>query len=214
MGVGGSLEPGTAFAFLHVEHGWGQPLFYAITDCGGALVGEGFLTPEVGLLVEAGVAVMEEATRVIAAAQADEAQMMLLALAAPAQAVKANSDPEANPRGRRHPGRWSPQASWRSSRPEAVEAQTAAGVVAAAANQIATKTVSEAAVTVKAASITMAQARVLRYLLTQSSFAVIADRLWISRAATEERAERVCKKLRLHSRTDAVVRARALGIIE
>ena len=60
----------------------------------------------------------------------------------------------------------------------------------------------------------MAQARVLRYLPTQLSFAVIADKLGISRAAAKERAERAYKKLGVHSRAEAVTRARALGIID
>ena len=38
-----SLRPGTALAFLLVEHGWAQPLFDAIADTGGVLVGEGIL---------------------------------------------------------------------------------------------------------------------------------------------------------------------------
>jgi len=97
---------------------------------------------------------------------------------------------------------------------EAVEALTAAGIIVAAANETATEAVAEAAATIKAASITMAQARVLRYLPTQLSFAVIADKLGISRAAAKERAERAYKKLGVHSRTEAVARARALGIID
>ena len=104
--LAGSLAPGTALAFLLVEHGWAQPLFDAIAESGGVLVGEGFLTPEVGLLVGAEVAAMEEAARVIAAAQADEADTMLLAMAAETQAVEAIATSEAirtRRRGRRHP---------------------------------------------------------------------------------------------------------------
>ena len=97
---------------------------------------------------------------------------------------------------------------------EAVEALTAAGVIVAAADEAATEAVAEAAATVKAASITMAQARVLRYLPTKLSFAVIADKLGISRAVAKERAERAYKKLGVHNRADAVTRARALGIID
>ena len=72
----------------------------------------------------------------------------------------------------------------------------------------------EAASTVKAASITMDQARVLRYLPTQLAFAVIADKLGITRSAAKERAERLYKKLDVHSRAEAVTRARDLGIID
>jgi DNA-binding NarL/FixJ family response regulator len=46
------------------------------------------------------------------------------------------------------------------------------------------------------------------------SFAVIADKLGISRSAGRDRAERVYKKLGVHCRTEAISRARALGIID
>src|SRR5450759_2909964 len=83
-----SLHPGTALAFLLIEHGWAQPLFDAIAETGGALLGEGFLTSESGLLVGAEVAAMEEAAEVIAAAQAAEARATLLAMAAGTQAAE------------------------------------------------------------------------------------------------------------------------------
>ena len=215
--LAGSLAPGTALAFLLVEHGWAQPLFDAIAESGGALVGEGFLTPEAGLLVGAEVAAMEEATRVIAAAEAAEADTMLLAMAAETQATDAIATSDAI--------RTAAAADAiralitagiveEAATAEAVEALIAAGIIVAAANETATEAVAEAAATIKAASITMAQARVLRYLPTQLSFAVIADKLGISRAAAKERAERAYKKLGVHSRTEAVARARALGIID
>ena len=90
----------------------------------------------------------------------------------------------------------------------------AAGLIIAAADEAATEAVAEGAAIVRAASITMAQARVLRYLPTQLSFAVIADKLGISRSAAKERAERVYKKLGVHNRAEAVTRARALGLID
>ena len=43
-----SLEPGTALAFLLVEHYWAAPLFDAIAETGGTLIGEGFFTAETG----------------------------------------------------------------------------------------------------------------------------------------------------------------------
>jgi DNA-binding CsgD family transcriptional regulator len=115
---------------------------------------------------------------------------------------------------------------------EAVEALTAAGVIVAAADQAATHTitedealitaadqaaadaVAEDAATVRAASISMAEARVLRYLATPLTFALIGDKLGISRSAAKERAERAYKKLGVHSRAEAVGRARALGLID
>ena len=83
-----SLRPGTALAFLLIEHGWAQPLFEAIAETGGALVGEGFLTAEAGLIVGAEVAAMEEAAGVIAAAQAAEVNATLEAMAAQAEAAE------------------------------------------------------------------------------------------------------------------------------
>ena len=86
-----SLLPGTALAFLLIEHGWAQPLFDAIAETGGALLGEGFLTSEAGLLVGAEVAAMEEAAQVIAAAQAAEAHATLLAMAAETQRARSRT---------------------------------------------------------------------------------------------------------------------------
>ena len=87
-----SLEPGTALAFLLVEHHWAAPLFDAIAETGGMLIGEGFLTSEAGLVVGAEVAAMEEAAEVIALAQAEEASAVLAAAAARAEAAEAVAD--------------------------------------------------------------------------------------------------------------------------
>jgi DNA-binding CsgD family transcriptional regulator len=73
--------------------------------------------------------------------------------------------------------------------------------------------VAEGAATVRAASITVAEAQVLHYLSTPATFAVIGDKLGISREAARQRAERAYKKLGVHSRAEAVSRARALGLI-
>jgi hypothetical protein len=45
-----SLQPGAALAFLLVEHYWAAPLFDAIAEAGGMLIGEGFLNAEAGLV--------------------------------------------------------------------------------------------------------------------------------------------------------------------
>ena len=58
-----SLVPGTALALLLVEHGWAQALFDVVSESGGALLGEGFLTAEAGMVVGAEVAALEEAAR-------------------------------------------------------------------------------------------------------------------------------------------------------
>jgi len=46
------------------------------------------------------------------------------------------------------------------------------------------------------------------------TFALIADKLGISRSAAKDRAGRLYQKLGVHSRADAVARARGLGLID
>jgi DNA-binding CsgD family transcriptional regulator len=230
-----SLPPGTALAFLLIEHSWAQPLFDAITETGGTLLGEGFLPSETRLLVGAEVAAMEQAAQVIAAAQAAEARAALQAMAAETQAAEAIAASDAI-RAAAAAGAVRALISAgiveEAAAHEAAEALSAAGLVVAAADETvadavaqdaaemsvageaAAEAIAEAAATVKAASITMAEARVLRYLPTRLTFALIADKLGISRSAAKERAERAYKKLGVHSRAEAVSRARALGLID
>jgi DNA-binding CsgD family transcriptional regulator len=92
----------------------------------------------------------------------------------------------------------------------AYAAQTEAVAASAAAIEAAQHKADEAAV---AASVTAAELQVLRYLPTNMTFALMADKLGISRSAAKERAERAYKKLRVHNRADAVARARELGLI-
>jgi DNA-binding NarL/FixJ family response regulator len=211
-----SLLPGTALAFLLIEHGWAQPLFDAIAETGGALLGEGFLTSESGLLVGAEVAAMEEAAEVIAAAQAAEARATLLAMAAGTQAaeeIAASESIRSAVSADAIRALITAGLVEEAAAHEAVEALNAAGLIIAAADEAAAESLAEAAATARAASITMAEERVLRYLPTQLTFAVIADKLGISRSAAKDRAERAYKKLGVHSRAEAVSRARALGLI-
>jgi DNA-binding NarL/FixJ family response regulator len=247
-----SLQPGTALAFLLVEHHWAAPLFDAIAETGGTLIGEGFLTSETGLVVGAEVAALEEASEVIAQAQADEAAALLAAVAARAEAAEAVAESEqiqsaaaaAAVRALIIAGLVEEAAAH-----EAVTALTAAGLIVAAADQATTDAVAEDAATVeaadevtaaslaeslaaiaaadevaveaageagervKAASITMAEAQVLRYLPKPLPFSVIADKLGISRSAAKERAARLYKRLGVHTRDEAVSRARSLGLI-
>jgi DNA-binding NarL/FixJ family response regulator len=247
-----SLEPGTALAFLLVEHDWAAPLFDAIAETGGTLIGEGFLTSEAGLVVGAEVAAMEEAAEVIAQAQAEEANAVLAMAAAQAEAAEAVAESQ----------RIQSAAAADAVRAlitaglveeaaahEAVMALAAAGLIVADANQAAADAVAEDAATieaadevaaesvaeslmtiaaadgiaaeaasqagarVKAASITMAEAQVLRYLPTPLPFSVIAGKLGISRSAAKERAARLYNRLGVHSRDEAVSRARALDLI-
>jgi len=205
-----SLSPGTALAFLLIEHGWAQPLFDAIAETGGALLGEGFLTPETGLLVGAEVAAMEEAATEIAAAQAAESHALLQALAAQthaAESIAASEAIGAAAAARAIQALIAAGLVEEAAAHEAIDALIAAGLIVAEA-------VAEGAATIRAASITMAQAQVLRYLPTQLTFAVIAEKLGISRGAARERAERAYKKLGVHSRAEAVTRARSLGLID
>jgi len=216
-GLAESLSPGTALAFLLVEHGWAQPLFDAIAETGGALLGEGFLTPDTGLLVGAEVAAMEEAATEIAAAQAAESHALLSALAAQTHAAESIATSEAiggAAAARALQALIAAGLVEDAAAHEAVDALIAAGLIVAAANEAAADAVAEGAATIKAASITMAQAQVLRYLPTQLTFAVIAEKLGISRGAARERAERAYKKLGVHSRAEAVTRARSLGLID
>ena len=87
----------------------------------------------------------------------------------------------------------------------------AARTEAASAIEAAAHKADEAAV---AASISAVDLAVLRYLPTKMTFALVADKLGISRSAAKERAERAYKKLGMHTRADAVTRARELGLIK
>jgi DNA-binding NarL/FixJ family response regulator len=246
-----SLQPGTAAAFLLVEHHWAAPLFDAIAETGGTLIGEGFLTSETGLVVGAEVAAMEEASEVIAQAQADEAEALLTAAAARAEAAEAVAESERIQSAAAAGAVRALIAAGlveEAAAHEAVTALTAAGLIVAAADQAAAAAVAEDAATVeatdevtaaslaqslatiaaadevaveatgeagarvRAASITMAEAQVLRYLPQPLPFSVIADKLGISRSAAKERAARLYKRLGVHSRDEAVSRARSLGL--
>jgi len=284
-----SLLPGTALAFLLIEHGWAQPLFDAIAETAGELLGEGFLTAEARLIVGAEVAAMEEAVEVIAAAQAAEADATLRAIeaetraadaiaaseairaAAAADAVRAlisagiveeeaaheaidalgaagliiGAANEAAAEAVAHDAAEvmvadeaaaeavaddqaavaaadeaaaeaiaDDQAAVAAADEAAAEAVAEGETTVAAANEAAADAVAEAAATVSAASISVAEARILRYLPTPLTFALIADKLGISRSAAKDRAGRLYQKLGVHSRAEAVTRARALGLID
>jgi DNA-binding NarL/FixJ family response regulator len=251
LALADSLEPGTALALLLVEHYWAGPLFDAIAETGGTLIGEGFLTPEAVLVVGTEVAAMEEASEVIALALAEEASAVLAAAAAQAEAAEAVAESQLIQsaaaadavRALITAGLVEEAAAH-----EAVAALTAAGLIVAAADQaaadavaedvatieaadevaaesvaeslmtissadeIAAEATSEAEARVRAASITVAEAQILRYLPTPLPFSVIADKLGISRSAAKERATRLYHRLGVHSREEAVNRARTLGL--
>ena len=94
------------------------------------------------------------------------------------------------------------------------EATATAVAEDAAVVQAAGAAAEEARATLSAASLTVAEARVLRYLSTRLTFTLIADKLGISRSAVKDRVARVYRKLGVHNRADAVSRARELGLIK
>jgi DNA-binding NarL/FixJ family response regulator len=231
LALADSLEPGTALAFLLVEHYWADPLFEAIAETGGALIGEGFLTPEAGLVVGAEVAAMEEAAEVIAQAQAEEASAVLAAAVAEAEAAQAVAESQQIQsaaaadavralitaglveEAAAHEAVAEDVATIEAADEVAAESVAESLITIAAADEMAAEASSQAGARVKAASITMAEAQVLRYLPAPLPFSVIASKLGISRSAAKERAERLYKRLGVHSRDEAVSRARSLGLI-
>jgi DNA-binding NarL/FixJ family response regulator len=247
-----SLEPGNAVVFLLVEHLWAGPVVDAVSAAGGALISDDFLTGDAGLAVRAEVAAVEEASAVIAEAQAAEAAAVLRVLAAGAEAAEAEAASEqiqeaaaaAAVNALITAGLVEAAAAH-----EAVTALTAAGLITEAAARASDQAVADAAATIaaadratdeavtedialigaadevaaeateeaqartRAASITRSEAQVLRYLPQPVPFSVIADKLGISRSAAKERAERLYQRLGVHSRDEAVSRARELGLL-
>jgi DNA-binding NarL/FixJ family response regulator len=247
-----SLEPGSAAAFLLVEHLWAGPLVDAVSAAGGALITDDFLTGDISRALGAEVAAVEEASAVIAEAQAAEASAVLRAIAASAEAAEAEAVSERIQEAAAADAVSALIAAGvieAAAAHEAVTALTAAGLITDAAAQASDEAVADAAATIaaadqaageavaedialigaadqaaadatkeaqartRAASITRSEAQVLRYLPQPVPFSVIADKLGISRSAAKERAERLYQRLGVHSREDAVTRARALGLL-
>ena len=286
--LAGSLEPGSAVALLLVEHLWAGPLVDAVSAAGGALVSDDFLTGDISLAVEAEVAAVEEASAVIAEAQAAEAAAVLRVIAARAEAAEAEAASERIQEAAAADAISALIAAElieAAAAHEAVTALTAAGLITDAAGQAADEAVAadaatvaaadrateeavaadaatvaaadrateeavaedaaltgyaderaeeavaedaaltgyadekadeatqEAQVRMRAASITRSEAQILRYLPQPVPFSVIADKLGISRSAAKERAERLYQRLGVHSRGEAVSRARTLGLL-
>jgi DNA-binding NarL/FixJ family response regulator len=204
-----SLAPGGLLVFLLVEHRWARPLFDVIADAGGVLVDVGFMTDQAQTLVGAEITAFEDAAKEIEAAKATEAEAARRSLAAliaaedtvaAARAIQTAAATDAV------------NALIVAGLIEAAAADEAAAVIAAAARDV-DAAQQQAADAATAASVTPGELRVLRYLPTSMTFAVLAGKLGISRSAAKERAERAYKKLNVHNRRDAVTRARALGLI-
>lgn len=204
-----SLAQGGLLVFLLVEHRWARPLFDVIADAGGVLVDVSFITDQAQALVGAEIAAFEDAAEVIVAAKALEDEAALRSLAA----VIAAADTVA-----------AADAIQTAAAIDAVNALIVAGLIEEAAADEATAAITaaardidaaqqQAARAVTAASVTPGEIRVLRYLPSGMTFAVLAGKLGISRSAAKERAERAYKKLNVHNRFAAVTRARELGLI-
>jgi DNA-binding NarL/FixJ family response regulator len=250
--LAGSLEPGSAAAFLLVEHLWAGPLLDAVSAAGGALISDDFLAGDVSRAIGAEIVAVEEASAVIAEAQAVEAAAVLRAIAASAEAAEAEAASEQIQEAAAAEAVSALITAGlieEAAVHEAVTALTTAGLITDAAAQAADEAFANAAVTitaadqatdeavtedlaligaadavaadateeararVRAASITRSEAQILRYLPQPVPFSVIADKLGISRSAAKERAVRLYQRLGVHSRDEAVSRARELGLL-
>ena len=89
-----------------------------------------------------------------------------------------------------------------------------AGLAEVAAIEEAESTEELAARREAAATITRAEKRLLRYLGTGLSFAMIAEKMHVSRGAVKDRAGKLYKKLGVHNREDAVEVAAELGVLD
>jgi DNA-binding NarL/FixJ family response regulator len=229
-----SLEPGSAVALLLVEHVWAGPLVDAVSAAGGALISDDFLAGDVSRAIGAEIAAVEEASAVIAEAQAAEATAVLRAVAASAEAAEAEAVSERIQEAAAAEAVGALIAAGlieEAAAHAAVTALTAAGLITdaaaqaageavaenlaliSAADEVAAEATEEALARVQAASITRSEAQILRYLPQPVPFSVIADKLSISRSAAKERAARLYQRLGVHSRDEAVSRARALGLL-
>ena len=68
--LGSAIEPGSAAAFVLIEHVWARDLKAAVREAGGVPLGEGFLTPEAVAEVALEVAAMTAALDEVDAEQA------------------------------------------------------------------------------------------------------------------------------------------------
>ena len=229
-----SLEPGNGAAFLLVEHLWAGPLVDAVSATGGALISDDFLAGDVSRAIGAEIAAVEEASAVIAEAQAVEAAAVLRAVAASAEAAEAEAASELIQEAAAAEAVNALITAGlieEAAANEAVTALIAAGLITdaaaeaageavagdfaliRAADEVATEATEEAQAKIRAASITRSEAQILRYLPQPVPFSIIAGKLGISRTAAKERAARLYRRLGVHSREEAVSRARELGLL-
>lgn len=221
------LPAGESIAFLLVEHLWARELFVAVGEEGGAVFSAALLAPTASLVIDAEIAAMDDAARSIAESQAAEAQARLRSAAVRDdvdQTVAAADRIRSVAAARALQALTEAGLIERAAAHEAADALDAAGLIIATVEEIVAEVIVEdsalvaaaewrAADAAQAASVTPAEIRVLRYLPTPLTFALIADRLGISRAAAKNRAERAYKKLKVHNRAEAVKRARAIRVL-
>lgn len=180
-----SLDPGEAMALVLVEHLWAGGLFSAVEEFGGELAFEGFITGD---------------GRVISGITDEMAEDESAAATERAQTPSAWGDQELEDAGiaeaeaELHNFEAFDERQTTDRFVADIEAGMEAGMVAGA-------------------KLTKADRALLADLSTDLTFAMIADRLGISRGAVKERASRVYGKLGVHSRADAVDSARRLGLL-
>ena len=195
--VADSLEPGSAVAFLLVEHLWAGPLVDAATAAGGALVSDDFLTGDISLAVGAEIAAVEEASAVIAEAQAAEAAAVLRVIAATAEAAEAEAVSERIQEAAAADAVRALIAAGlieAAAAHEAVTALTAAGLITDAAAQASEVAVADAAATIAAAD-------------EAASEAVAEDRELIG--AADEVAAEATKQAQARMRAASITRSEA-----
>ena len=209
-----SLVPGSGLALILMEHQWARSLFDSIANLGGVVFSEGFIGERAEELVSVQLAAVEDTARVIDAAYAAQTEAER-AFAAAIDAANEKADEAER----------AAAATIDAAHQKADEAERAAAATIDAAHQKADEAERATAATIDAAhqkadeaavaaSITAVEREVLRYLPTKMTFALVADKLGISRSAAKERAEQAYKKLGVHNRADAVTRARELGLIK
>jgi uncharacterized membrane protein len=83
--VAAMLEPGTAAALLLVEHRWAARLAAAVSDAGGRLLAQGFLTPEARVVMGEALSSVAEAEAALEVAEAVRGAALVEALTATAE---------------------------------------------------------------------------------------------------------------------------------
>ncbi len=189
-----ALPAGTAAGFLLVEHAWARGIFDLLDDDGGSLLGAAFLTPELGLVIDAEVAAMEDAAESIAAAQAAEADAWLRAAAALSAADEVVAGAERIRSAAAAEALRALTAAGlveRAAAHEAADALSAAGLVVAAADDAATRALEEDAAAVTAADEAALEAIAADAAAVAAADAKQADAEAAAAAAEARRAEAV-----------------------